>query len=80
MLLKLNILNIDKFLDIVNACTGPVTLAGPEGGTAVLAHNFALQEELRSRFFAAGQWLPLTLRVRTPRDYFHIVSYYTGDC
>lgn len=64
MMLKLRILDMKRFLQVLDTC--PIYAA--------------VQENLRQRFEAAGHYLPLTLRVPDPSDYRKIVNYYVGDC
>jgi len=79
MTLKLRIANLREFSNVLNACAMPVELTTPDG----TVHRFpdeSAAADLCSRRPKNGTRLPLTVRVRNPRDYFDIVSYYAGDC
>jgi len=66
MMLKLNILNLKNFLDVLRECPS-VQFDGNE-------------EELRRRYAERKNVLPLTLKVGAAKDYFKLVNYYMGDC
>lgn len=79
MTLKLRIMNLRAFSNVLNACSAPVELTVPDGSV----HQFPGDEAAASLCRCKpqnGTRLPLTVRVHAPRDYFNIVSYYAGDC
>ena len=79
MMLKLNILDIKRFLQVLDTCTPRVEIVEADG-TRCCPKVTAVQESLRQRFAAAGNYLPLTLHVPDAGDYTKIVCYYVGDC
>ena len=79
-MLKLNILNLDNFLETVNDCTGPVYRLCPDGKKENFCRSFRIQDELRKEYDAHRAQLPIQLEVPVLSDYMHIVSYYAGDC
>ena len=78
MKLKLHILNLKSFQQMLQTCTGPVELILPDGGMRTYRDTPAVQEELAQSFAASKRWLPLTVNVHTPGDYFSVVSYAAG--
>ena len=70
-MIKLNILNMENFLDTVNACTDKKqNINGEE----------KIQDSLWRQYFQNKNCLCLILEIPNPTDYMNIVSYYAGDC
>lgn len=78
MELKMHVLNLKSFLQMLQACTGPLELRLPDGSVQVYRDTPTVQETLTRSFVASQKWLPLTIRVHTPQDYFSVVSYAAG--
>ena len=78
MKLNLHILNLKSFLQVLQTCTAPVELTLPDGSVHRYQNTPAMQELLMRAFTACKKFLPLTVAVHTPRDYFSVVSYYAG--
>ncbi len=79
-MIRLNILNMERFLETVNACTGKVHLLFPDGRKVNIAREEREQNSLRRQYRHNKNSLRLTLEIPDPRDYMSIVSYYAGDC
>ena len=79
-MMKLNILNMERFLDVVNSCEGAVYQIGPDGSRTDLRRAYRLQDDLRAQYRKNRGELPLTLVVPNGRDYLRVVYYYAGDC
>ncbi|EGB91859.1 hypothetical protein HMPREF0240_03096 [Clostridium sp. D5] len=78
--IKLNIVNMNQFLNLVNNSTGPVHLLSPDGRKELLNHQYTLQRELRQKHLEAKRSLRLTLELPNPKDYMTIVLFSIGDC
>ncbi len=78
-MIKLNILNLNGFLDTLNSCTGSVEMTRPDGTKANICRSLGAQTLLREEFYANKGVLHLTLTFTDPRDYFKIVNYYIGE-
>ena len=78
MKLKLHILNLKSFLQMLQGCSGLVELTLPDGSMQVYRDTPAVQEALARSFAASKKWLPLTIKMYTPQDYFSVVSYAAG--
>lgn len=78
-MIKLNILNVNEFLDTLNQCSGPVEMIRPDGTKANICRSLGAQALLREEFHANKGVLPLSLTFTEPKDYFKIVNYYIGD-
>lgn len=74
----LHILNLKSFLQELQACTAPVELTLPDGSVHAYPDTPAMQELLAHAFTACKKFLPLTIAVHSPQDYFSVVSYYAG--
>lgn len=79
-MIKLNVLNLKKFLEVVNGCVGEVMMHCKGGEKVNISRQYAIQEELRERYRGNKKCLPITLSIPNPKDYMSIVSYYAGDC
>ena len=79
-MVKLNILNMKKFLDTVNACTGKVNMLCPDGKKRNINGEERVQDSLWLQYLQNKNYLRLVLEIPNPMDYMSIVSYYVGDC
>ena len=79
-MVKLNILNMKKFLETVNACTGKVYMLCPNGEKQNINGEEKIQDSLRQQYLQSKNCLRLILEIPNPTDYMNIVSYYVGDC
>ena len=80
MVVKLNILNMENFLDTVNACIGKVYMLCPNGKKQNINGEEKIQDSLWRQYFQNKKSLCLILEIPNPTDYMNIVSYYAGDC
>ena len=78
MMLKLHVLNLKSFLQMLQTCSGPVELTLPDGSVQTYHAVPAVEKTLAQNFAASRKWLPLTIRVHAPQDYFAVVSYAAG--
>lgn len=78
--IKLNILNMENFLDTVNACTDKVYMLCPNGKKQNINGEEKIQDSLWRQYFQNKNCLCLILEIPNPTDYMNIVSYYAGDC
>ena len=79
-MIKLNILNINSFLDTVNSCSGRVNILYPDGRKININKQYGIQNQLLKQYWNNKKSLLLSLDIPTPEDYMSIVSYYAGDC
>ncbi len=79
-MMKLKVLNMERFLDVVNSCEGAVYQIGPDGSRTDFCRNRRLQDGLRAEYRRNKGVLPITLVIPNGRDYMRIVAYYAGDC
>ena len=77
---KLNILNMENFLDTVNACIGKIYMLCPNGKKQNINGEEKIQDSLWRQYFQNKNCLCLILEIPNPTDYMNIVSYYAGDC
>ena len=79
-MIKLNVLNMERFLETVNECNGVVNLLNPNGSKKNINKQYGIQSELLEEYRKNKNCLRLSLDVRNSKDYINIVSYYAGDC
>lgn len=79
-MIKLNILNMDRFLQAVNECNGTVNRMYPNGNKEDINNNNEIQNGLLMQHKKNKNFLPLYLDIPNGKDYLKIVYYYIGDC
>ncbi|MBS6646199.1 MAG: ribonuclease HII [Clostridiaceae bacterium] len=79
-MIKLNILNMKKFLQTVNDCSSPVNLIDADGRRENINKNFLFQREMMNQHIKNGKYSRLVLEIAKPKDYMNIIFYYIGDC
>lgn len=79
-MVKLNILNLENFLNTVNACTGKVNMLCPDGKKVDIKGKENVQNNLWRQYRQNQNCLRIVLEILNPTDYMSIVSYYAGDC
>ena len=79
-MIKLNILNMRRFLQTVNECNHPVHMLYPDGRKENINKQYEIQDQLLKKYRENRNCLHLSLDIPSPEDYMSIVSYYTGDC
>lgn len=79
-MIKLRILNLDSFFEIVNECTGHVNVIDKNGNSTNIAHQIFAQRDLYKQYYQNKKCLEICLSIPDPSDYFRIISYYAGDC
>ncbi len=79
-MIKLNIINMDNFLQTVDECEGAVNLLHPDGRKENINKQYGTQSELVEKYRENKNYLQLSLDIPTPRDYMSIVFFSIGDC
>lgn len=79
-MVKLNIINMNEFLKVVNGCTGAVTMICHDGKKVDINKAYGVQRNLQEDYKKNRGRLKLCLDIRTPRDYIDIICYYAGEC
>jgi len=77
--IKLNILGMNGFLQIVNQCNGVVNAIFPDGKWRDLNKSYAAQKVLWDQFRENQGSLALKLDFQRPEDYIRIVYYYISQ-
>ncbi len=80
MIVSMTVFHLTPFLQAVNDCTGSVWLLGNQPAKADLHGNPALQQTLRGRHSANGNYSKLALDISQPRDYLSLVQFYASNC
>lgn len=74
MTVKLQITNLETFLETLRHCREQVALVDFPDPCCDLRTNTLVQEELCSSFASNGKVLSLTLRVYSQQDYFRLIN------
>ena len=75
-MMKLNILNIQDFLDTINACRDEVYMICSNGQKVNIRGQYPIQDELHRQYYDHKNQLQIILEAQNPKDYMRIVSYY----
>lgn len=78
MRFNLRILNLKSFVQTLQKCIAPVELTLPDGMILTYRTDPATQDLLFHAFIDSKKFMPLTIAVHTPQDYFSVVSYAAG--
>ena len=78
-MMKLRILNMNGFLEVVNACRGAVYVVAAGGQKRDIRGNAVFQRYLLGEHRRGGGSLCLTLDVPQPSDYMDVVCWYIGE-
>ncbi|MEM1484189.1 ribonuclease HII [Oscillospiraceae bacterium PP1C4] len=79
-MLKLNVLNLERFLDVVNGCRNAINMIGADGQKENINKKDSIQREIQGEYSKNKGLLPITLEISDYKDYLSIVYYYIGDC
>lgn len=79
-MLKINVCNIERFVEVVNHCEGPVNLLMSDGKYMDLRRDVCLQNELFSNHENNTTRMPLHIDVSVTRDYMRLVYFMMSDC
>lgn len=79
-MVKLNILDMENFLDTVNGCAGKVNMLCPDGKKQNINGEEKVQDSLWHQYRQNRNCLQIFLEIGNPKDYMNIISYYAGDC
>lgn len=80
VMVKFNILNMESFLQMVNACRGMVNLLYADGRKENINGQYEAQGRLLERFRENGNFLRIVLDIPDAGDYMNLVTYYIGNC
>lgn len=78
-MVKLNILNMENFLQAVNSCRGRVDLLYPDGKRENINGQYEIQKELLKSHRKNGDFQRLTLEIPDVKDYMNMITYYAGN-
>lgn len=79
-MIKLNILDLNDFLHVVNECEGAVNLLYPGGKRENINKEYVAQNELRRTFKENKNYMRLSLDIPSPNDYMSIVFHHIRNC
>lgn len=79
-MLKINVFNIERFVEVVNHCQGPVNLLTSDGAYKDLRRNEYLQQAVYSVQENNAIGIPLHIDTPITRDYMRLVYFMMSDC
>lgn len=79
-MLKINVFNIERFVEVVNHCQGPVNLLTSDGAYKDLRRNDYLQQVVYSVQENNAIGIPLYIDIPVTRDYMRLVYFMMSDC
>ncbi len=78
-MIKINIFTMERFLEVVDRCEGPVYLQQPNGGKVDIVKSAGAWDNLRQRHKDNSGYLKVSLEIPKVRDYLSIVHYAIAD-
>ena len=78
-MVKLNVMNLQRFFEEVNQCVGPIVLEAPDGQQADLRKNSFLQYVIGSSH-QPEEATPVTLKVAETDDIRRLLDFAVSDC
>lgn len=78
-MVKLNILNMKEFLQVVDRCIGDVNIIYPDGRKENINNCDGIQWTLQKEYRKNRNSLPISLDIPNHKDYLSIVYYAIGD-
>lgn len=79
-MIKVDVFRMERFLEVVNGCAGPVNLLKQDGGKENIHKRRHIQGELLQKHRDNRRHLRLSLEIPNPKDYLCIVNFAIGDC
>lgn len=79
-MLKINVCNRERFMEVIAQCEGPVNLLMSEGHYMDLRRDVHLQNKLFSSHENNTTRMPLHIDVSVTRDYMRLVYFMMSDC
>ena len=78
--MKLNILNIQDFLDTINACRDEVYMICSNGQKVNIRGQYPIQDELHRQYYDHKNQLQIILEAQNPKavSYTHLRAHETG--
>ena len=78
-MVKLNVMNLQRFFDEVNQCVGPIVIEAPDGQQADLRKNSFLQYVIDSTH-QPEEATPVTVKVEKSDDIRRLLDFAVRDC
>lgn len=78
-MIKMNILNMKGFLNVVNLCSGNVIMRNQDGSKENIRLEKRTQEELWRKFNENKGILPIQLEIPACEDYLRVVYFFIAD-
>ena len=79
MIIKLNIFNMEKFLEMLNKCSGAINLLSKDKKRENINKQYVLQNKLLKEHKKNKDFLELSLDITNLKDYINIVFFTIGD-
>lgn len=79
-MLKINVCNMERFMEVIAKCEGPINLLVSDGQYIDLRRDVYLQNKLFSNHENNTTKMPLHIDVSVTRDYIRLVYFMMSDC
>lgn len=80
MFVKIRIYRIEKFLGIVNRCSGDINVITFRRKKVNIKNQENIQNELQRKYEQSSDGLDISLDIENLRDYFQVIMFSIGDC
>lgn len=78
-MVKLDVFNMENFLQTVNTCSGAVNLLCTNGKAENINKQYIIQHRLLQEHIENNRCSRLALEISNPKDYMRIVYFTMGD-
>lgn len=79
-MVKLNIFDINEFLQTVNSCKGEVNLVTQEGNLENINKKYQRQQELVENHKTNKNFSRLSVNIPNVKDYFKVIFFSIANC
>ena len=80
LMVKLNIFDINEFLQTVNSCKGEVNLVTQEGNLENINKKYQRQQELVENHKTNKNFSRLSVNIPNVKDYFKVIFFSIANC
>ncbi|MGN0342485.1 MAG: hypothetical protein ACI4DO_06810 [Roseburia sp.] len=78
--LEVTILDMERFLQAVNSCSGAVNLLNKNGQSENINKQFDIQQSLIEEYLKNRRCLKVTIKIADYRDYDNIIRFFADEC
>jgi len=78
-MIKLNIHNMESFLQEIDKCSNNVFLIRTDGHKRLINHCIDTHSELKQNYYDNNRYLSISLDISNYKDYLNLIFYYISN-